>query len=715
MNSLFTWFDERTGFLTACRLRRERTVPASGRCTNAWGAALVFAFFFQAITGIALWLFYSPSAQTAWESVYFLQYHVPGGWLLRAAHLAAGNVLVGMCGLYLLWLIVSGRYRVPREFVFWVALVMGLFVLALTLTGDLLPWDENRYFGTKARVSYLLVLPVVGDILYKLALGGPDVGQYTLTRFFALHAGVFSVIFGALTCLHVWMLRRADALESPEAKKTVTHWPRQSSLNALACLLVLVAIGAVIVANGKLPTAPPAPGTPVTELGMELGAPADPADPFDAARPEWAFVGIYKLVKMWPDVPQVGEYQVIPVFVIPGLLVGYFLLMPIIGRLKIGHFLNVVVSLALVGGTAWLSYASFLHDRNDPKHQEALAVAHAKAERAKILAQSPTGIPPLGAVSLLRSDPKTQGPKLFTTHCAGCHNYLDAQGKGIASSTPSAPNLYGFPGRTWIAGVLDLERIKSDAYFGKTAFKNGDMVGFVKETLVDLGDDEKAEVESLVMALSAEAGLKSQKAADAADANRITEGREFITDIYGCADCHKFHDKGQLGTAPNLTGYGSRAWLIGIIANPAHKEFYGENNDRMPAYCENPGVPGNILKISEVEILADWLRGEWYEPGQAAEAPGEAAAEETEAEEPEAEEKPAPAEADAAPAETAPAETTPAETTPAEEAPAEEAPAETAPAEETPSEMAPVETAPPAEPAAADAAPVESAPAETAP
>ena len=40
----------------------------------------------QGITGFFLWMYYSPSAQTAWESVYYLQNEVAGGWLLRAIH-----------------------------------------------------------------------------------------------------------------------------------------------------------------------------------------------------------------------------------------------------------------------------------------------------------------------------------------------------------------------------------------------------------------------------------------------------------------------------------------------------------------------------------------------------------------------------------------------------------------------------------------------------
>ena len=42
---------------------------------DAGGKRNFFVFFTQVVTGTYS-MFYAPSAQTAWESVYFLQYHV---------------------------------------------------------------------------------------------------------------------------------------------------------------------------------------------------------------------------------------------------------------------------------------------------------------------------------------------------------------------------------------------------------------------------------------------------------------------------------------------------------------------------------------------------------------------------------------------------------------------------------------------------------------
>ena len=120
---------------------------------------IAFTFVVQAITGLVLWMYYSAGAQSSWESVYYLQYHVLGGWLLRAIHFYMGQATLVLVGIYLVQMILRGAYRPPREFLFWTVLLMGLATLGLNLTGDLLPWDQNSFWATSIRVAYLSHLP----------------------------------------------------------------------------------------------------------------------------------------------------------------------------------------------------------------------------------------------------------------------------------------------------------------------------------------------------------------------------------------------------------------------------------------------------------------------------------------------------------------------------------------------------------------------------
>lgn len=607
MKTLLRWLDERTGAISGLGAALDRPLPGAPSLRYVLPSVLGFAFVVEAITGVVLWMYYSPGAQTAWESVYWIQEGLYGGWLLRGIHFYAGQLMLACALLYVVQLVVLRTYRAPREFTFWVALGLVVALMGMLLTGDLLRWDQEGYWSTQVRTSFCMLLPGVGAYLYKVAIGGPAFGHLTATRFFALHAGVITVAVAALLACNWWLLGRQGLKNARDEANPGRSWPGQGVINSLGWL-VFIGLTLFLVLRPALEG--PHPGQAHGGyLGAPLGAPADPAEAYAAARPEWAFLALYEFSNLFP-----GELKILPIFVIPGLIATVLVLMPFIGRWMVGHLFNLLFVAGLAAGAVYLSLMGIRLDAANDLHQVALKAGHEQAERARLLAKSPQGIPVSGALTLLRSDAKLQGPKLFEQHCVSCHAWVDAKGQGMKPEKQTAPNLYQFADRAWVAGLFDPKRVASDEYFGGTAFRKGEMVGFVKDTFSDLDADEKEQLTAAVAAFSALAGLKSQREIDARDADLIKKGHEALGE-YDCANCHKMGAKGRLGDAPDLTAYGSRQWLIDIISNPAHKRFYGDRNDRMPLYAEFPDEPAkNILSAQAIEILTDWLRGEWYEP-----------------------------------------------------------------------------------------------------
>jgi len=602
MNAILQWIDERTGLGAGWQRVASRRIPGGACPCHAWPAAILFTFLVQVVTGAVVFAYYSPGIDSAWESVYYLKNHVTGGWLLHAMHHVAANVLLVLVGLYGIQLVVTRACKAPRELVFWTVVALGLCCLGLMLTGDLLAWDRNSYSATHVRVSFLKLLPVVGDELFKVAVGGPgpNFGRLTLPRFLALHVCCFAGGFLVLLVI-LWILgRRADAQAAENTDRTTPFWPRQAMINGVVCLVVAAVILGLSLSHGA--------------EGVALGSPADtnPAAKFDAARPEWAFLGLYEFAHLFgeyvPDSWPLVSWDGFPIFVVPGLIVLGLLAMPFLARSRRGHYLNLGLCAFLLLAMLGLSLNSLARDARNETHQAAIAEEQMLAERVKTLIEARGGVPPGGALALLENDPKSRGPKLYEQHCASCHPHVDADRKGIACEEPSAPNLYGFATRRWMAGWLDPETVAGPDRLGNTALARDDMVNFIKETMSDLEDDEKEDVRRIAMVLSSQAGLPAQAAADARDAEKIAAAAELLFD-YGCTDCHKFRDEGSLGDAPDLTGYGSPEWTAAVIGNPAHPRFYGEKNDRMPAYAEE-----DILTARQIELIANWLRGDWYEP-----------------------------------------------------------------------------------------------------
>ena len=142
------------------------------------------------------------------------------------------------------------------------------------------------------------------------------------------------------------------------------------------------------------------------------------------------------------------------------------------------------------------------------------------------------------------------------------------------------------------------------------------MVEFVGSDLAKLDEDGKAKLQSVIIALSAEAALPAQEEADkkAQEDGTLDKGRKALGEAFdssSCVDCHKFRDQGDIGSAPDLTGWASKDWVTRFINDPTHDYFYRATNDRMPSFGKSgPGPRQSLLTPEEIDLLARWLRGE---------------------------------------------------------------------------------------------------------
>lgn len=641
----FDWLDHRTGHRVITHDALFERIPSGARFRYVTGSMLVFAFATQAITGIFLWMAYSPSSQTAYESVYYIQHEMTGGWFLRGLHHFMAQAMVVVMVLHLFQVVWDGAYRPPREFNYWNGLVLMMLVMGLGLTGYLLPWDQKGFWATNVATNLMTLSPGIGKEMQQLAVGGSAYGHLTLTRFFAMHAGVLPVLLVVFLAIHIALFRRhgITAHVTP-GRPDDFFWPKQVLFDAIGCLVLLTIVLLCLVHfdlgglfSGRLAH---------VHRGAELGAPADPSEQFSAARPEWYYLFLFQLLKYFP-----GSSEIIGAIVIPTIVVVLLFLLPILGRWNFGHQLSRVFIVLLIVGAGALTtvalsedYYAWLAPKFGLKDEKKLAASreflaareaaeHDAARTVELINRRETLeggtlsdvrlIPRQGAVSLLRNDPFSRGPRLFGQHCASCHDYADPSDKSPwkfaqvrdPAKADGAPNLFGFASRGWLKGLLNAEQIVGPAYFGNTAHKAGRMATWVKqhaELLKDNAAKSDEEVDAIVATLSAQAGLHSQQEADKKDAELIRRGIGLIEQ--NCArGCHKFGERGQLGLAPDLTGYGSYEWMMGLVSDPMHERFYRMENDRMPSFAQNLSQPeNNNVSIRELSLIVDWLRGQYF-------------------------------------------------------------------------------------------------------
>ncbi len=621
--ALMRWLDDRTGYQHLLKEALYEPIPGGAKWRYVWGSTLSFVFMLQVVTGFFLWSAYSPSTQTAWESVNYIQNEMAYGWLVRGIHHFAAQAMMILLGLHFLQVVIDGAYRAPREVNFWLGLILLKVVLGLSLTGYLLPWDQKGYYATQVATNIAGVTPLVGSEVQQLAQGGSSYGHQTLTRFFALHAGVLPTLLVAFLALHIYVFRRHGICvpKHAEGQPPAMFWPDQVLKDAVACLAVFATILFFVVYKGA-----------------ELSSPADPAEAFSAARPEWYFLFLFRFLK-FEAVDSMG--LAFGAIYVPGAIMGIIALMPIIGRWNLGHRFNIAFTFGLLLGAAYLTGLAMYEDSHDEDYLAAVQEAHRDSARAVILAHE-KGVPPEGALSLLKADPLTQGPRLFARNCSSCHRYNDHDGthRRVLSTTMDehhnktttvipgqAPDLGGFGSREWTRRVLvdyhelfaPLKNLTMEEKNIGERFLAGDMANWVTENKAVLSDPANADsLKGLVEFLVSQ----GERPADGPiDATLVAAGRAIFekgTLAQGalssaCVDCHGMHTRGEgealsenSGTAPTLTGYAGKAWLKRMILTPEHADLYGDNNAMAPF--------AGKLSDRELDLLVDWMVGDFFQP-----------------------------------------------------------------------------------------------------
>src|SRR5262245_51327767 len=110
LGKLFDWFDHRTGFRKLRDAMLLEHIPGGARWRYVWGSTLVFVFMIQLVTGVLLMTAYSPGDSTAWGSVYFIQYEMDFGWLIRGLHHFGSQTMVVLLGIHMLQVVIAGAH-----------------------------------------------------------------------------------------------------------------------------------------------------------------------------------------------------------------------------------------------------------------------------------------------------------------------------------------------------------------------------------------------------------------------------------------------------------------------------------------------------------------------------------------------------------------------------------------------------------------------------
>jgi quinol-cytochrome oxidoreductase complex cytochrome b subunit len=288
---------------------QERTL----RFTLTWGlggmAVMLVCMLF--ITGLMLKFVYQPVPDRAYESIIHLQNNVLFGQLIRNIHHWSGNVLLIIVFLHFVRVFFTGAFYPPRQFNWIIGLAMFLAVLASSITGYLLPWDQLAFWAITICTGMLEYLPGIGGWLQKLIRGGSDIGSATLSIFFAIHTAVIPAGLLILMPFHFWRVRRAGGLVIP---RTPDEDPgsRDDKVPTIPNLILREIVVAVVLIAFILLVS--------VIFNAPLGAKANPGLSPNPTKAPWYFAGIQELLLHF--------HPLFALFIIPALMLIALLSVP---------------------------------------------------------------------------------------------------------------------------------------------------------------------------------------------------------------------------------------------------------------------------------------------------------------------------------------------------------------------------------------------------
>jgi ubiquinol-cytochrome c reductase cytochrome b subunit len=545
---LGAWLDARLGLRAALESWRA-PIDGGPSFAHTLGFTLTLLIALQAISGTLLALFYSPSTAAAWASVAYVEDQVALGWFVRGVHRFGTSAVLIVIGLHLLVTAIRAGYRAPREISWWLGVTLLAVVIGYSVTGFVLRWDQYGYWATKVEFGYVADGPG-GATALRVLQGGNELGNFTLTRMYALHV----VVLPAVTLALGWAWRAQARRHGPAPAAGIARpaWPHQTVRNWLVGAVAVAALAAWTIHAG----------------GAGLEGPADPTSAYDA-RPQWYLRPVFGLVNL------AGSLRTVVALGVPALALGVLAALPLVDAHP-GRRLRRVAALAVLAlgllGAGAAALHSYQTDADDPGLAKRRAAIAADAARARTLAKT-NGVPVAGGLAVYTTPRFYRARQVWAAECASCHEGDERE----------APLLE--PG---LAGRAHLRSVIADPSAPQH-------FGLVKKIMASEDAMPKSELPPEDLDAVTELVYAETGAADVIAA-RLPRGKEVFEET--CGDCHNLTGT-DAGSGPNLAGYGTRRYWEEMIRFPGAPNRFGALDD-MPAFDAT-------LAPADVRALADYL------------------------------------------------------------------------------------------------------------
>ena len=316
LSAAMDWVDERMNIRAPINRLLNAPVPlrTQRNLLSALGGLTFISLLIQFTSGYLMAFYYAPTVQNAYNSVDYITYQLPLGWLIRGMHVYNASAIFILVFLHMLYTFFTSSYKKPNEIRWLSGVFLLLLVVVFAFTGALLPWDQHGYWATIVGSEIAGATPLVGPSIMRLMRGGAELGQLSLTRFYIMHIVVLPAILVIFVGVHLSQLRHGTAPPITKwgqalAGKFVPFFPNR--------VLVHLSLGLFLLALL----------TYFSWAEVPFEFPADPTSTDYTPIAKWYFLSLFQLLNYFP-----GRLEPIGSMLLPGLVIGSMLLLPFLDK-----------------------------------------------------------------------------------------------------------------------------------------------------------------------------------------------------------------------------------------------------------------------------------------------------------------------------------------------------------------------------------------------
>ena len=238
---IMTWIDKR---LPLPRLMYDSFVsypiPRNLNYAYTFGGMLAITLVVMILTGVTLAMHYTAHVDEAFASVEHIRRDVNYGWLIQAIHANGASFFFVAVYLHIFRGLYYGSYKAPREINWILGVIILILMMGTAFMGYVLPWGQMSFWGATVITGLFSAIPLVGEPIQTLLLGGFAVDNATLNRFYSLHYLMPWMIAGVVV-LHIWALHvtgqtNPTGVEVRSKSDTVPFTPYATIKDAVALI-----------------------------------------------------------------------------------------------------------------------------------------------------------------------------------------------------------------------------------------------------------------------------------------------------------------------------------------------------------------------------------------------------------------------------------------------------------------------------------------------